>query len=261
MALVAITVCAITSTNAVSAVAGGSPTIAGAPTIVAGQLQFGNLAQAGSDGALVRAVDPDIIGDLYLCNSASNEEFWTANLVAGDLVRWQVDGQGQPLNFAFLPAGTSDFSAPKGVDAIGHSHITQTPFRDEGSFVANRTGSIPVIACNLSPTPGPFSFTAFVTHAVVLSMPKRHTIRRAGTLRVAVSNPDGRPIVDQHLTITISFGSHKLGTAHPVKGAARVKYKVPKALTYGRTLPLTVRATGASYRTKSLGAGRVTLKR
>jgi hypothetical protein len=179
--------------------------------------------------------------------------------LAGD--RITIDWEGNAEILDFFPVGTTDFNAAKAkLEAqgrIGSNGKQQT------AFTPSATGTRPITfwttVGGICPgrgnvDPGPFAFTAFVKHAVRLSVPRRSSLPRRGTIRVRVQNPDGRPINDAGLAVALRIRSggkvRTIGKARVAGGTAAIAYSAPTSLR-GRKVVLTARATGANYLSKS----------
>jgi hypothetical protein len=92
----------------------------------------------------------------------------------------------------------------------------------------------------------------YVTHAVVLGMPRIIQVAPIRSqITVQAHSPDGKPISDTHLLMTLSGNWlnqwHTLSTATPVNGNALLHLTLPSSLV-GKTVRLRVNASGGGYR-------------
>jgi len=227
------------------ALADGAPTIAGATPVVYGQLESGNTANGSvtTDGA-----------DGY-------ESYWALSVTNGDdvTIDWQapldVNGNGPVLSA--YEVGTTD-AAVEDADPF-ESDTLGTNGQDEMTFTADETGIMPVQfesnECCEESVPGPYEFTATVTHAVNLTVPTVSSLSSSGTVTVAVEDPDGAGISDPALTVDLQVQAAgqawtTIGSAPASGGAARITYSVPSSLD-GRTVKLQALAQGAAYQTQT----------
>jgi hypothetical protein len=234
------------------ALADGGQSIATATPVVYGQLEYGNTANGGvtTDGA-----------DGY-------ESYWALNVTNGDdvTINWQAPldiSQNGPLLSAF-EVGTNDANledaSPVESDSLGANG------QDVMTFTADETGVMPLDfesnECCDESAPGPYQFTATVTHAVVLTLPTLSTLAAKGTIDVGVANPDGVALSDPSLSVELQVhaGSQAwstIGTASASGGSARIAYTVPASLA-GKTLQLQALAQGADYQTQASDTQSVT---
>ncbi|HEY5316601.1 MAG TPA: PASTA domain-containing protein [Solirubrobacteraceae bacterium] len=235
------------------ALADGGQTIAGATPVVLGQLEFGNTANGSvtTDGA-----------DGY-------ESYWALEVTNGDdvTIAWQapldVNGNG-PLLSAY-EVGTNDAAVedanPDESDTLGANG------QDVMTFTADETGIMPLQfesnECCDESVPGPYQFTATITHAVALTVPTVSSLSAKGTLNVSVENPDGARISDPALTVALQVEASgqswsTIGTASPTGGTANIAYTVPSSLE-GKTVQLQALAQGAAYQTQTSGSQSVTV--
>jgi hypothetical protein len=230
------------------AFAAGGKDIASAPAVSYGQLLAGNTATDGGS--------PGCWG---------HESWWTLPVIAGDRVT--IDFDGVEYETAW-PVGTTDYNRE-------HTEWTQKVEvgengKGEGVFTAPRTGAMPLLLsthdCNFGGdgAAGPYSFTAYVRHALLLSIPARHTLKPTGTIVLRVLNTDGVAINDPQLSVVLRIRgrgrTRVIGRAHALDGTARVTYRVPKALR-GLKVTLSAQAVGTSYLTKTSSSLRVRLLR
>ncbi|HWF34702.1 MAG TPA: PASTA domain-containing protein [Solirubrobacteraceae bacterium] len=234
------------SAGSAVALADGAATIAGATPVAVGQLELGNTLNGGvtTDGL-----------DGY-------ESYWALNVVNGDNVTidWQapLDVAGNGSLLSAYEVGTTDANladqGPVEADALGANGL------DEMTFTADMTGVMPLQVeaneCCSESLPGPYQFTATVTHAVVLTVPSVTSVSTRGTIDIGVANPDGVGLSDPALAVSLevqaggSSGWTPIGAASASAGTARIAYTVPAALV-GRTVKLQAVAQGAAYQTQT----------
>lgn len=234
---VALVACAFALTAAVSADAEGGAGIATAPTVAFGQQEFGTLATPNA-----------------MCVYAS---WWLLPVVSGDMIQidWEVHNEGIHLH-VWAP-GTTEFN----VETRESLKLVPNPnLKTESTFQATQTGDMPIrfaIAeehCPSVNVPGPYSFTAYVTHALNGALPRVGVLRRRGALTVGVHNPEGGPIASSGVHVAVQIKGpgpwQTIGTATVVSGAAVVHFAVPG---YERHRLVTLRAiaNGPEYASAS----------
>jgi hypothetical protein len=232
------------SVGSATALADGGPTIAAATPVAYGQLESGSTATGGAstDG------------------SGGSESYWALPVTNGDdvTIDWQapLDGAGNGPVLSAYEIGTNDgnvvTAAPFASDTLG------TNGQDEMVFTADATG-VMVLQFESGEggesAPGPYQFTASVSHAVALAVPTVSNLTAKGTLAVGVANPDAAGVSDSSLAVSVQIqdsGSSwtTIGTASPAGGQARIAYTVPAAFA-GKTVKLQVVAQGAAYQTQT----------
>ena len=210
-----------------SALASGGASIASAPTVVYGQQEFGNLASDNGEAPC------DISGD-----PIGGSSWWNLPVTAGDRVT--IDYEGDLGGFYLFPVGTTDFALTS-TDPFETSHLGSNG-KQRAVFTAGRSGSMPLDlgmndgcypVASLDPPaynmrPGPYDFTAYVLHKLVLSMSARSNRRQHRTyLYVGAHNPDGVPITNGvHAAFQLLYGGrwHPTGTYVHWTGRARGKW-------------------------------------
>jgi hypothetical protein len=246
-----IVVCALVAICAgvARATVGGGGTIATAPVVSSGVPQIGNTSSF-----------TDTCGNGY--------EFWSLQLMKGDLVKitW-----GSPLavdTLALWPAGTVDSNHTTCLYESGWSHWAISPVLSDtngtpatnhvSQTVVQTDGSYPLLFLDTTgvPNAAAYSFTAVVLHAVSVSLPHRSTIPGAGTLTASVLAPDSSPINDSTLKLTLRGywstvagappRAHKLATATPTNGSAAFSYSLPARL-WGKRIRVDILGGGSSY--------------
>jgi len=234
----------LVSALASPAAADGGPSIATAPGVPYGVLQFGNTTSGGTlSGCL--------------------QQYWLLSVVAGDhiTIDWEVQSTDQSsMHLHVYPVGTTDFNVGD-TDPYGHFYLNSN-LKAESIFDVPSSGVMPMgfYTCG---TPGPYDFTAYVQHVMAVSLqqaPSRLPLK--GSLAVSAANPDGVAItagvtaaiqVKQSGQPWLTVGSAAL-TAAPTS----VPYSIPRALN-GKQLALRAVVSGAGYATKGSTAQKVTV--
>jgi hypothetical protein len=215
--------------TAISAVAEGGAGIATAPTVAFGQQEFGTLAT------------PDAH-----CVFAS---WWLLPVVTGDAIQidWEVHDEGVHLHV--WPPGTNEFNfeTTESLKLVPNSNL-----KTESTFQATQTGDMPMrfavaeASCHPVNVPGPYNFTAYVTHALNVALPRAGVLHRQGMLTIGVHNPEGGALASGGVRVELQIkgpGSWQtIGTASVVDGVASVRFTVPG---YERHRIVTVRAVAS----------------
>ncbi|MDQ6805136.1 MAG: PASTA domain-containing protein [Actinomycetota bacterium] len=233
------------SAGSAVALADGAPTVASATPVVYGQLEFGS--------TLTGAVTTDGL-DAY-------ESYWALPVTNGDdvTIDWQapLDSNANGPLLSAYEVGTNDLTladaGPISSDPLGSDGL------DEMTFTADATGVMPLqfesnYCCSES-LPGVYQFTAKVSHAVVLTVPKVSSLSAKGTINVGVANPDGGGLSDPSLVVALQVQAgggqwSTIGTALASGGSAKIAYTAPGSLD-GKTVKLHALAQGAAYQTET----------
>lgn len=232
-----------------SAQAAGGASIASAPVVVYGQQEFGNSA---TDGGVNPARE---------CAHQPKNGWWTLTVTTGDEVT--IDWEALPSQYLeVFPPGTTDFTVAN-TPSLASSLISSNG-RAQLSFTARVGGIMPLVigteACDDPGDPGPYSFTAYVAHAVRLSLPRVGHLRPGSSVPVGVHTPDGAPITDPALTVTVQLLNHghwqSLGTASPSNGVATIALQLPHSL-HRHLAALRAIAQGPDYQHVSSASERV----
>jgi hypothetical protein len=191
-------------------------------------------------------------------------EFWVVTLTKGDVLRLQGAGLAPAAQMwlDLYPPGTTDETLASA------SPVLSRPLGD-ATTTAARSGKYPVLigtSADCGGTDGPFHFAALVTHEALVSLPRPHALTRTGTVSARVTTPDGQPLTDPHLVLTLQAtyrhgGATRavvLGRAAAVGGSAAFAYRLPGSVPPGE-VTLTVRAKGAAYRPIRAATARVRL--
>ena len=247
-----------TAVAASGALAAGGTSIATAPIVQFGVQEFGNTASdaLGADNNL--PTPGNDFGCLYSgWLDGSGVEFWMLNLISGDqvLVKGNQVAPANNLTVEVLPRGTTDVTVTNQTQTLVNNDL-----QDANTFTAPSTGSYPLVIGGGCPdgstADGPFSFVVTVLHKALLFLQPEASVRLAGHLQAVVRTPDGHPITDKTLKLTVygiwknvSYApatSHKLETTSPVGGIARFNFNLPRALV-NKPILLRVTGSGASY--------------
>ncbi len=214
-----------------SAYAEGAQSIAGAPTVVVGQQEFGTLSTRDAH-----------------CVYAS---WWLLPVVVGDTVQidWEVQDGG--IHLHLWAPGTNDFNYATRESLRSEPNPN---LKTEFTFQATQTGTMPMRfavgeRCSTATVPGPYSFTVNITHELSLGLPFVSTLRSRGSLTVGVHNPEGGPVGDPAVQLELqikgrgSWQTIGVGTA----GSPVTAYRIPARLRHSRHMTLRVIAHGQGY--------------
>ena len=242
-----------------SALADGGTSIAGATSVTPGQQEYGNTATGAQTPSQQDCADSD---------SIHYRSWWSLAVSAGDHVTIDWATQ-QYMGLFVLPEGTNDYT-------LGNvsSVVTQVPNSNganQATYVVPQDGTLPwefasdtgtCDASGAAADPGPYNFTAFIRHGVVLTLPPQpRKLPTAGTEIIRVHSPDGAPISDPSLTVTLTLVQrHPLTLGHAVvnAGAARIRYRVP-ARYAGKRVTIKATSQGAEYVNAATRSGTVSV--
>jgi hypothetical protein len=227
----------VATTIGVASIVGGGSSIATAPTVVPGQQEFGDS------------------GDRSFQRSCTRKgSYWKIALVAGDHVTidWEAN-QNFVGALNVYPVGTTDFNITSTQTIFGFGIGANG--KAESAFVANKTGTYPLVfsTTGCGTQTGPFDFVAYVHHQTVLFVRAVGSIpHHLARLSVSVRTPDGHPITDPSLKVSLvgiwSGKWHNLGSRPASQGGVVLSFSVPSSLK-GQSIRLRVTATGPSYLT------------
>jgi hypothetical protein len=227
-----------------------SPTISGAPAVTFGQQAFGNTAGPGSPYG----------GGCW--GEGKTAKFWTLSATAGDDITIQMETQDFAIEeIALYGIGTNDFNFgdfhPLFEDSSGENRV-------EMRFTIPVSGTMPLMFSRCSDwTGGPYSFTAYVQHAVRLSVPRKRALRRKEVLSIGARTPDGGALNDPQLQVSVELRWkgrwRSVGTATALNGTAAVRLAIPKRLR-GQRVSVRARAQGAAYKPVSALGGRALIR-
>lgn len=237
------------SAGVARATTGGGATIATAPIATPGVQEVGSTSTF---------TDP--------CHNGY--EFWLLPLKQGDLVKitWGVPAAVDTLALwtpetvdtdhpaCLYESGFSNWTSDRLVladsnGAAGTTRLSQITVSEDGTYpllLLNTTGA----------NAGSYSFKADVLHAASVSFAHQSKIPGAGTFTASVLAPDGSPINDSTLKLTLNAywstragappRAHTLATASPTNGLATFSYSLPWQL-WGKKIRLGISGVGASY--------------
>ena len=230
----------------------GGQTIASAPAVAYGQLESGGPAGFRT---------PDCNGTPVIGGFSDYGywSWWTAPVVAGDVVTvdWQAqpgqDSSGNPrywYRVQAFPAGTNDFTVAdtnQVLDDIFADRATIGQF----SFRASVSGSMPFVFLSDScAAPGPYAFTASVSHGLLVSLQRFTRVHRTSKVSVAVDTPDGAAVPSGVNVQVQLYSNHRwssVGSAPVSNGWAVVQLHLPRSVA-GEVVSLRAYGTGSGYR-------------
>jgi hypothetical protein len=198
-----------------SASAAGGSSIASAPTVVYGQQEVGNTA--ADYGSQTRT------GDL------NGDSWWRLQATAGDRITIDWEGNADELNV--WPAGTTDYNieanSDDGVSSNFVSAYNGANLKMETVLTVPRDGSYPLEFltdypfCGCGVDPGPYDFTAYVQHALVIASTATRSNRRQHrtSFWFSVANPDGAAITDPNLRFVDQIWNGRKWVNGPVSAA------------------------------------------
>lgn len=239
-----------------SSFAEGGTSIAGAPTVVPGQQEFGNLV----NGAVVHCEGEG--------GEHTNNSWWLLPVTVGDHVTidWEEPSgtYSSRGGIEVYPVGTTDFNYPQ----TAHVLVQQlnSNGKNEAGLIAKQSGNMPLLITsslysNLCGTPGPYSFTVNITHTLSVTLPYVRHLKLHGSITVAVHNPEGGAISNPrvHVELQVQHGRgawRTLGSAAVSNSAAVISYLMPRHLV-GQKVVLRAIAQGPGYITTASRSVRV----
>jgi len=229
-----------------SALASGGGSIASAPTVAYGQQESGNTAT-------------DLPANYFALGYCYS--WWLVPAITGDKITidWtsEPDANGAYLTalWAYLyPVGTTDFNFPN-TNPVAEKDVNYAVTGlQELQYVANRDGTMPLefqaAASDCQQDAGPYSFTAYISHELVLGL-RAHTNRahHSTTFSVAVHNPDGAPIAGVPLIATYQLLTHRHWQTIGSGALQSTKRWTPAQRDTFQSVRVTV--SGPSYRSAS----------
>lgn len=215
-----------------------SSTIAGAPTVVPGQQEFGNLATVApeDDGCYTNA-------------------FWLLPEAAGDAITIDWEAQDGITDMRVFPSGTNDYSVGN-AEPIQEQSLNDNN-RNELTFRATSDGVLPVQFHNnhdCVDAGGPYDFTVSIAHDLVLSLAPVPAALN-GAVAVSVHSPDGAPLTGPPIVASLQVSANgvpwtTVGQATPSAGTATIPFAVPGTLA-GKSVRFRAVASGAGYLTET----------
>jgi hypothetical protein len=256
--LLAQLVCLAVVVAAPAAHAGGGASIAAAPDAAPGITLSGNTSS--DDVAQLSSG----LGPGGSC--PGDGELWLLSLTKGDVLRLQGTALAPAAQMwlDLYPPGTTD-------ETLGSAKPVLSGALGDATTTAPQSGKYPLLigtSADCGGADGPFHFAALVTHEALVSLPHLRALARTGTLSARVVAPDGRPITDPRLVLTLEATYRRggatrrvvLGRAAAAGGSAAFAYRLPAAVAAG-AVTLTVRAKGAAYRPVRPATARLRLAR
>lgn len=233
-----------------ASLAEGGTSIAGAPSVVFGQQEFGNLLYGPPDGENTHCIP-------------NYRSWWTVPAIAGDTITIDWEGQNRGDYLQLFTPGISDFTYSKATP-VANSNLNDNA-KAEVTYTAAQTGNLPLefIANNdfeCDVLPGPYNFTAFVTHTVRLALPRLARLHRTGVLPVSVHTAEGGVITDPGLQVTVQIKRGKswlsVGSTPVTNSVAAVPIAIPSRYRHQK-VSLRAVAHGSSYHSASTAGVRV----
>jgi len=238
---VAIAVLSCVVWGAPAALASGGSSIASAPTVVYGQQEFGNTA-----------------ADSPFYNFFSNS-WWLLPVTTGDRITLDLQSEIVDCTSCISNGPTPDVSEEK-IYPIGTSDFnlsSAAPVRDNNPsdtgylqdvVAASRTGIMPLDFTAYVGNPGPYNFTVYVQHAIVLAQYQSANRQKHRTsFSIAVRNPDGGAITDPSLRMRFVVGNLSRTVAQPF--AFSVSWNRRQR---GKWQTARITVSGPSYQTASM---------
>lgn len=218
-----------------SAQAEGGAAISGAPLVAYGQQEF---------------------GFVHFVKYEDCRQWWLLPTVAGDHLQIDWEVQDPYIELRLYGVGTTDFNflQKKALTSGG----VNANMKAEFIYVSEETGDLPVLftdpGCYGNAEPGPYNFTAQVTHSVVVASPNIAVLRAKGVIAVPVHDPAGGEINNPAVICALEIKGHgqwtTIGTAPVASSLATIHFRVPARLRHQR-VTLRAVATGAGYFTAS----------
>ncbi|HUA73131.1 MAG TPA: hypothetical protein VL988_00070, partial [Solirubrobacteraceae bacterium] len=133
----------------------------------------------------------------------------------------------------------------------------------EFTYVSEETGDLPMLftdpGCHGNAEPGPYNFTAYVTHSLVVGQPNASVLRARGTIAVPVHDPAGGEVDNPAVTCALEIKVHGhwtvIGSAPVASSLATIHFAVPARLRH-QHVSLRAVAKGAGYIPASSSARR-----
>jgi len=239
--------------GASTAVADGGQTIAGAPTVVFGQQEFGNTANGGE-------------GQPGCFSSTGNtfRSWWGVAATAGDELTIDWETQSPSMYMNLFQVGTTDYNEPDQTPLVQEN--VNSNYKAEGTYTAIQSGVLPLEFFSDSGCgnpPAPYDFTVSVIHALAVSL-STLTGSLSGVATAGVHNPDGGPLSGPPLVVNLQVSGvglpwTSIGSASPVNGVATIDYAVPASLA-GKAVEFRAVGQGTGYQTNTSSVQTVTIR-
>jgi hypothetical protein len=230
------------------ALAAGGASIAAAPTVVYGQLEFGNTVTDSGKGTP------------QCDNAGDGRSWWLLPVLTGDQVKIDLAGhtEGDGFIVAAYSVGTNDFNFVNEPSPYASNSEHQAD-QAEVVFRAPADGNMPLLVSSCDNV-GDYSFTAYVTHGVVAKLSSKGSNHRQHRTYFAVSayNPDGAPVTSGlHATVQVSR-SGKWGLWKTLSQSQFSSFYIgwPRSMR-GHSWNVRVVVSGSGYQTATSRAQRV----
>lgn len=169
-----------------AAAADGGQRIATATPAAYGQLETGNTANGGQTPGGCSSID-----------QPAYRSWWGLRVIAGDWLKidWSIQDPSTHVNL--YPLAVNDFNLDDTVYPVAEQGNSDTQLMGELTYRVPRSGVMPLefeADTGCMGTPGPYSFTAYVTHSMVVSTHVAGSSRRQHTTKFATHalTPEGR---------------------------------------------------------------------
>jgi hypothetical protein len=195
-------------------------------------------------------------GYLHFVKLEDCRQWWLLPSVAGDHLQIDWEVQDPYIVLRLYPLGTSDFNFPQKSTLAGGGVNSNT--KAEFTYISEQTGDLPMLftdpGCHGNAEPGPYNFTAYVTHSLVVGPPNITILHAKGVVAVAVHDPAGGEINNPAITCTFQIKGRSrwttVGTAPVANSGATIHFTVPARLRHQRVTLRSV-VTGTGYFTAS----------
>jgi hypothetical protein len=230
----------LTFSVAPPAEAEGGAAIAGAPVAAYGQQEF---------------------GFVHFVKYEDCRQWWLLPTVAGDHVQIDWEVQDPYIELRLYSVGTTDFNfLQKSALASGGVNANM---KAEFTYVSEESGDLPMLftdpGCYGNAEPGPYNFTAQVTHSIVVGSPNIAVLRVHGVVAVPVHDPTGGEVNNPAVSCALEIKGRNhwstIGRAPVARSLATIHFTVPARLRH-QSVTLRAVATGAGYFTASSNSRR-----
>jgi hypothetical protein len=230
--------CLIALAGASSAQAEGGASISGAPVVAYNQQEFGYV---------------------HFVKLSDCRQWWLLPTVVGDHLQIDWEVQDPYIELHLFALSTSDFNFLQ-KSALANGSVDSN-MKAEFTYVSEESGDLPMLftdpGCHGNAEPGPYNFTAYVTHSLVVGSPGVSVLHAKGVIAVPVHDPAGGEINTSAVTCALEIKGHgqwtTIGTAPVANSLATVRFTVPARLRH-QHVSMRVVAKGAGYFTVSSNA-------
>jgi hypothetical protein len=213
----------------------GSTTIAGAPTIVFGQQEFGTT-----------------VGGPHLEKPTGLASFWSLPVIAGDqlTIDWEAT-LGSSTGIHLYPVGgVNDYTDQEARTVAGQGQSDNG--RNQLEYTAPTTGNMILAMVTNHSSGASYNFIADVKHALTLALPRSGRIGHRPTIKVGVHNPEGgvidNPALHVVLQARVDGRARAIGSSPVRHSVAKIHARLPR-LFWGKTAALRAVASGPDYAT------------